>query len=198
MQHKIYLALLLGGALSSSLAEDKQALANSGQWLDSKQKVIWARCSLGQTWKANKCNGKPAKLTWQEAKKYTKQINSTGSLGGKKTWRLPTIRELANLRYCSKGWARSSDPFMKNMIIPAKVKKASGITFQVPLYCGPDSYRPNIRARAFPNTGTKLGFWSATQEKTDPKLVWNVHFAGGFVYLASKKSQAYVRLVRNK
>ncbi len=197
MKYKICLALFLGSALSSSVAENKQALANAGQWLDNKNKVVWARCSLGQRWQAGKCTGKAAKLTWDAAQKYVNQINQKGAMAGKLTWRLPTLKELAGLRSCTKGWARSSDPSMKNMIIPAKVGRNSGRVFQIPLYCMPNSYRPNIRVHAFPNTDTDLGFWSATEEKSDPTFVWNVHFAGGLIYLASKKTQAYVRLVRN-
>ena len=59
---------------------------------DTRTKLQWQRCSMGQTWNGNNCVGKAISYQWGEAQQ-------AGRLG----WRLPTKDELASLIYCSSG-----------------------------------------------------------------------------------------------
>ena len=60
---------------------------------DLKLKLIWIRCSVGQTWNGNDCIGKPLKLKMSQIENVISQANE--QLGGE--WRLPTRKELENL-----------------------------------------------------------------------------------------------------
>ena len=59
---------------------------------DSRTKLQWQRCSLGQTWTGATCAGVATEYTWDEAQR----LAPAG-------WRLPTKDELASLVYCSSG-----------------------------------------------------------------------------------------------
>jgi hypothetical protein len=59
---------------------------------DTRTKLQWQRCSLGQAWNGATCAGEATKYTWDEAQR----IAAAG-------WRLPTKHELASLVYCSSG-----------------------------------------------------------------------------------------------
>ncbi len=71
-------------------------LADDGsEVLDLSTGLVWARCSLGQSWDATqqRCLGVPLKLTWKEALAEAKtQAEASG-----KAWRLPNIKELASI-----------------------------------------------------------------------------------------------------
>jgi len=57
---------------------------------DTVTGLTWARCSVGQTWDAEKqnCVGEVQKMNWDDAMKYA---------DSQEGWRLPTIDELATL-----------------------------------------------------------------------------------------------------
>ncbi|MBP6583516.1 MAG: DUF1566 domain-containing protein [Chromatiaceae bacterium] len=59
---------------------------------DTRTKLQWQRCSLGQTWTGATCAGEATKYHRGEAQR----VAPTG-------WRLPTKDELASLVYCSSG-----------------------------------------------------------------------------------------------
>ncbi len=69
---------------------------------DTRTKLQWQRCSLGQTWTGATCAGEATKYQWDEAQR----IAPAG-------WRLPTKDELASLVYCSSGepayWKTASE-----------------------------------------------------------------------------------------
>jgi hypothetical protein len=69
---------------------------------DTRTKLQWQRCSLGQTWTGVTCAGEATEHEWDEAQR----IAPAG-------WRLPTEEELASLVYCSSGlpayWNPSSE-----------------------------------------------------------------------------------------
>ncbi len=68
---------------------------------DTRTKLQWQRCSLGQTWNGATCAGLANKYDWHEAQR----VAPAG-------WRLPTKEEFASLIYCSSGepayWQTSS------------------------------------------------------------------------------------------
>jgi TM2 domain-containing membrane protein YozV len=53
--------------------------------------LMWQRFSIGQTWDGATCNGKTAKMSWDEA------INVSSDFAGYSDWRLPTKEELISL-----------------------------------------------------------------------------------------------------
>ena len=59
---------------------------------DTRTKLQWQRCSVGQTWTGATCTGVATEYTWDEAQR----LAPAG-------WRLPTRDELASLVYCSSG-----------------------------------------------------------------------------------------------
>ena len=62
--------------------------------LDKKTKLIWQRCSLGQSWQNNgKCTGNAKKYTFDKAQKIAKFTHFVGF----NDWRVPTIKELASI-----------------------------------------------------------------------------------------------------
>jgi hypothetical protein len=60
---------------------------------DPETRLVWARCSVGQTWTGSGCFGAPAGLTHDQALQLTKDLQR----GGPGHWRLPTVKELASL-----------------------------------------------------------------------------------------------------
>lgn len=56
--------------------------------LDTKTKLVWARCSVGQTWSGTTCTGTATGMTHEAA--LTHATTHTG-------WRLPNVKELASL-----------------------------------------------------------------------------------------------------
>ncbi|MBP6808313.1 MAG: DUF1566 domain-containing protein, partial [Chromatiaceae bacterium] len=69
---------------------------------DTRTKLQWRRCSLGQTWTGATCAREATEYKWDEAQR----IVPAG-------WRLPTKDELASLVYCSSGepayWKTASE-----------------------------------------------------------------------------------------
>jgi hypothetical protein len=65
---------------------------NQGIVEDTRTKLQWQRCSLGQTWTGTTCAGEAKKYDWNEARHIAPA-----------EWRLPTKEELASLVYCSSG-----------------------------------------------------------------------------------------------
>ena len=61
--------------------------------LDFRNNVFWIRCSVGQIWKNNACEGKAIKLTMEQVEQAIKTANE--QLGG--DWRLPTRKELESI-----------------------------------------------------------------------------------------------------
>ena len=62
--------------------------ADGSEVTDLKTKVIWARCSVGQTWDGSTCSGDATKMSHEEALKYAKDQSG---------WRLPNVKELGSL-----------------------------------------------------------------------------------------------------
>ncbi|MEJ2201866.1 MAG: DUF1566 domain-containing protein [Desulfuromonadaceae bacterium] len=55
--------------------------------------LVWMRCSLGQTWAGERCNGAAATFTWAEAL----QGAARQTFAGYSDWRLPNKNELESL-----------------------------------------------------------------------------------------------------
>jgi len=55
---------------------------------DSKTGLVWARCSVGQTWSGSACTGSASAHTHEQA------LQLARAAGG---WRLPNVKELSSL-----------------------------------------------------------------------------------------------------
>lgn len=53
---------------------------------DEATGLVWARCSLGQTWTGKTCAGDGSKHTFDEAQAAAKGVNAAGGLGDAKDW----------------------------------------------------------------------------------------------------------------
>ena len=61
--------------------------------IDKRTGLVWARCSLGQSWNGSTCTGTASTHTHEEALAQAQAAN----VGGASGWRLPTVKELASL-----------------------------------------------------------------------------------------------------
>lgn len=66
------------------------ANSNGAEILDKQTRLIWQRCSLGQTWDGSTCTGTATSHKWIDA------LTKAKSLGSR--YRLPNIKELMSLQ----------------------------------------------------------------------------------------------------
>lgn len=144
----------------------------------------WMRCALGQSWQGDACTGDAKFFTFDAAHAAAAELNGQSGEQGKMAWRVPTIRELADLRICSKGFQGEVDtkdggPKLREM-------------------CVDESEAPTIDGTLFPNTN-KFIFWSSTPNSTYSDFAWVVFFNVGGVFDDGKKNGSgyFVRLVRS-
>lgn len=157
---------------------------------DTRTSLQWMRCSFGLDWdaKTKKCVGNAAtRYTWEQAQVATQALNTGGGYAGNTDWRLPTIRELQSLRFCSNGFRDT----------PAiDIGDGQGL---VPRACAFESSSPAIAQTVFPDM-LERGFaaWSssATGTGTASGFAWLVLFNHGEVLGARYKEEFSVRLVR--
>jgi hypothetical protein len=132
----------------------------------------WQRCSIGQQWNGDDCNGEAERLTWDEAMSLAAGL----SFAGQSDWRVPTIDELRSLVFCSSGQPG----------IWQDRRRAA---------CEGDYARPTIVQTAFPNTPDSV-FWSSSPRPDNSEEAWLVYFYFGDVGYNSKAYDGRVRLVR--
>lgn len=142
----------------------------------------WLRCSIGQTWSGSSCIGQAKGYTFEEAKAAADTFNATG-YGGKRDWRVPTVRELQSLRVCSTGFVSETRDIQDGGEAVSK-------------YCKDNASKPTIDATQFPQTPIN-SFWSSSPDAGDTYNAWAVLFGYGEVTSALlRASSFYVRLVR--
>lgn len=73
-------------AITPTTPAERYQLQPDGSVMDTRTKLRWARCSLGQAWEKGTCHG--------EAQHLTRTSAATASENG---WRLPSISELSAL-----------------------------------------------------------------------------------------------------
>ena len=168
---------------------------NNGTATDNKTNLNWMRCALGQTWKGKTCTGKAKKYTWKKAEDIAKTTN----FAGKFNWRLPTIKELNTIVYCSNGKQIkfTKDGYSSNILHEGFLDCYSNITG--------DYKKPTINSLVFPNTSIK-SFWSSTPHAHHSTHSWIVNFNNGrdfytnykmnYQYFDPKGVYNKVRLVR--
>lgn len=141
---------------------------------DKATGLVWQRCSLGQVWDGKTCSGGAEKFNFVE----TQKLANDG-------WRVPTVRELISLVYCSNGPAQMSrDPKDGGPLI------SNG--------CVKGHSKPTINTIAFPGTPSKL-FWSSSTLPVvaGSERAWTVDFDDGYIFEYSFYNyEPAVRVVR--
>jgi len=132
----------------------------------------WARCSLGQEWDGIGCEGWADLLNWTDAIKQA----SKDKTGGINDWRLPTIKELSTLAFCSSGE-------------PEAFANGDG--------CQGEFDRPTIDQYFFPNT-RQSSYWSSSTDANNGSDAWRLGFDNGYGNYNFKINSYSVRLVRGQ
>lgn len=102
--------------LPVTLESRPTAVMTQGTWLDPKTKMMWMRCSLGQTWTQEGCTGSAQTYTPRQAQAAITAMNSSGGYGGYTDWVIPHVEDLAGLIRCDQGFNSNMPP----LEIPAK------------------------------------------------------------------------------
>lgn len=144
----------------------------------------WLRCSIGQTWSGNSCTGAAKKYTFEEAKAAADTFNATG-YGGKRDWRVPTVRELQTLRVCSTGFG-------------SQTRDIEDGGNPVSKYCNENASKPTIDIAKFPQTTVDNGFWTSSLFVVNVSSAWGVDFIFGGIGGDLRNVGLYVRLVRGE
>jgi len=161
-----------------TLLVDRYRDNGDGTVTDVKTRLQWMRCSLGQTWRGGTCAGEAETYSWQAALDAAEALNRRGGYASYRDWRVPAIKELRTLVYCSSGQPRTWNDTGKP--------------------CTGDYKRPTIYQPAFPNT--PAWFWSSSLSSSpyasNAGNVGFVHFRGGYEDFIQQSSTFAVRLVR--
>lgn len=80
-------------------------IGNGSEVLDNRTKLIWQRCSIGQSWNGKTCVGEATKLNWLES---FEQVSKLGE-----NYRLPNIKELNSIVEYN-----CSDPAINTKLFP--------------------------------------------------------------------------------
>jgi len=162
------------------IAKEKQRkkqnkIANEKTGTVTVKKLMWMRCSLGQTWNKDKktCDGKAKGYTHNQAISKAKNF----SYSGYNNWRVPTIEELESIVYCSIG----------------KPKIDSNGRLDG---CPKGYNKPTIDQEKFPNTSSDSYFWSASPYAYITNDFQIVSFNYGSSSTDGRSANRYVRLVR--
>lgn len=103
-----------------------------GTITSKKTGLMWQRCSIGQVWKNNTCEGNAKKIIGFDVMKY-----NNNSFAGYKDWRVPSEKELMSLVECS-GEKNEYENCVKH-----------------------DTSSPSINLKYFPNTESG-GYWTSS------------------------------------
>jgi hypothetical protein len=145
-----------------------------GTVTDTQTKLHWMRCALGQSWDGGSCVGEASEFNWDKAK----QAAQSCTFAECRDWRLPTIKELETLVYCSSG------------------KRSTKVSDGLGGGCEGSFETPTIDQQAFPNCPSML-YWSGTTFAPDPAGAWYVNFNDGDSDAGNQSYDFRVRLVRS-
>jgi len=166
----------------------KYRVYNNGTVKDIKTGLMWKRCAEGLS--GSDCLiGKAEAYSWNSAVIKFKNI----SYAGYSNWRLPTMKELRTLVYCSNDTAQE---------IAWYNSCANGWSGRS-LKKNPNPYqRPTINQQVFPNTSNTNNlhsylYWSSLPNAGSSYLAWSLTFKYGITSSGYRRSsELFVRLVR--
>ncbi len=158
---------------SSSSTSGQYRINGDGTVTDTKTKLMWKRCSEGQS--GDSCSGEASEYKWDDA---MSKFGSDVSFAGHSDWRMPTKEELRSLVYCSNGTPQEE----------AWDYECDGKDDKAGEYKG-----PTINQTAFPNTAQ--WHWSSTEK--DASAAWYVFFLSGNGNWLVHGNGLAVRLVRS-
>mgnify|MGYP003608952572 CR=1 FL=1 len=206
---KIYVSALIFSATTFTIslvhAETDQQLMLSGQWRDPQTGLIWMRCSVGQKWTGQSCNGEAKEIAGYASQRFESALKNGSGFAGHTNWRLPTTAELSSIRSCSTGWEREVSHQIAN--IDGTVRNVAGnpkiiglppySDYNAPLICNESSKKPTINNQIFPNTNVnKHRFWWTSQPDGNYEI-WIVNFWNGRIAtIGGADWKGYIRLVR--
>lgn len=87
---RIFVIALLAAA-GSLIATVGDQPASAATWRDSRNGVIWMRCTAGHAWQRG-CTGEAMQMEWMTAENYCSQQRLAGH-----KWRLPRYHELLSI-----------------------------------------------------------------------------------------------------
>ncbi|MFZ2725109.1 MAG: caspase family protein [Methylococcaceae bacterium] len=151
---------------------------------DTQTHLMWQRCSVGQKWNGTTCQGDAKTYTRDNAMKLNHSSDSHYN-----DWRLPTIKELKTLVYCSSGQPTT---WNSSVNTDAEEWQYNGCTDN-------SGYtRPTLLTEVFPNMPENYPwYWSASPVANDSNDVWIVDFdLGVYGGWYNKNNGNFVRLVR--
>lgn len=155
-----------------------------GTAVDNNTGLMWARCSVGQTWQNFSCVGEAKTYTWEDAFTAIEQLNKDNYLGYS-DWRLPHIEELHSLIYCSTGFKYTE-----------KIPSKAGGTKTVKNWCKGHNYqRPTIYSQVLKVPDTEYPwYWSSSPYANG---AWIGYFNAGYAYDSNQYLIYHVRAVRS-
>lgn len=166
----------------SSKNRPKEFIRNQhGIVTDTRSKLQWMACSIGQQWDGNTCTGNATALNWEQA-----QSNKQHTFAGHSDWRVPTIFELQTLVYCSSNKDMGFDH--KNRLSGCEVNYDDDRTNANFRY-----KKPTIVQSVFPNTLQEI-YWSATKAGSKGEYIFFEH---GVSSDRNINDKGYLRLVRD-
>ncbi len=197
----LFLAIMgtVNAEVTTINTETNETLMPQGQWKDLNTGLIWQRCSIGQTWNGNTCDGDAKIFRYVEDIPISEEDKANG-------WRLPTIDELVSIRNCSKG----EDEDIRE--ISAK-NTHSGKDVRLHEECKRDSAKPTIDSKIFPRTVSYLymsgsrGFQKSSaytfmgfaNGNMGVPYRYFLSFSDGYIKFDSgRRYSGHVRLVRDK
>jgi len=162
-------------------------VSKGGVVIDRDNNLMWSRCAHGQSWNGQICSGEALEVTWEQAG----EIAKSSALGNFNNWRLPTIKELQTLIYCSNGKRIQYD---QNMSLDEEgigciIRKSRTL-----------EDTPTIDISHFINH-SGYGYWSSTTVPANAYSVLfdesEIVFMRGSTNLGGRKYTGNVRLVRS-
>jgi len=90
-----------------------------GSVTDVDSKLMWMRCSAGQSWVNAQCTGQVTAFNWPDAVREANQINRNGDAFFN-DWRLPSLRDLATITDRGSGQTQCVRPIkLTAMVTPS-------------------------------------------------------------------------------
>jgi len=104
-----------GAEVNAQSVDTNKRIGRSGHFIDNEDGaiydirtgLIWKRTVEGETWRNNRCTGKPSLMSWKRAMELTTH-------GG---WRIPSIKELGSLV------DRDQKPMIDELVFPGQLDR---------------------------------------------------------------------------